>query len=67
MASILGDVVTVRHHAVLAPGEDLTEYPPTEVMSLAEWKQRHGEFDCHADGTPRNPRPGVGMPVPDQR
>lgn len=60
MATTHGDMVTVRHYAVLEPGEELTETPPTEVMTSAEWLQRHEEFDCDADGQPHNPQPGVG-------
>lgn len=63
MAHILRDEVVVRHYAVLAPGEDLTETPPTVTMSLAEWQTRHTEFDCNVDGSPRTPAPGVGMPA----
>lgn len=63
MAHLLGDEVTVRHYAVLSHGEDLTEYPPTEIMSIGEWRKRHLEYDCRADGFPLNPKPGVGLPV----
>lgn len=63
MAHLTGEHVTVRQYAVLAKGEDLTEYPPTEVMPLAEWKRRHQEFDCDIFGLPLNPRPGAGVPV----
>lgn len=63
MATIFSDNVTVRRYAVLAPGEDLTEYPPTATMPLAEWQARHLEYDCTIDGMPLHPRPGVGAPV----
>jgi hypothetical protein len=63
MAHLLGDTVTVRHYAVLGHGEELTENPPTEVMALSEWRERHAEFGCTVEGFPLRPRPGVGMPV----
>jgi len=63
MASVGTELVTVRHFAVLEPGEDLTDNPPTERMSMTEWRERHLEFDCGLDGMPLNPRPGVGMPA----
>lgn len=55
-----GDQVVVRHYAVLEPDEDLTENPPTQVMTYAQWRERHAEFDCTLDGQPITPRPGVG-------
>lgn len=64
MGHVLSDTdVTVRHYAVLQHGEELTENPPTEVMTLAQWKLRHLEYDCDIDGMPLHPRPGVGLPV----
>ncbi len=63
LAHIFGDRVTVRHYAVLEPGEDLVDKPPAATMTRAEWEQRHLEFDCNLDGSPRSPRPGVGTPA----
>lgn len=59
-AHIHGDTVIARHYAVLAPGEDLTEDPPTVVMSREEWALRRPEFNCNLDGSPLVSRPGVG-------
>lgn len=55
-AAILGPAgapdtrVVVRHYAILAPGEDLTEYPPTVEMLWPEWVERCAEFGLTAAG-----------------
>jgi hypothetical protein len=59
-AHIIGDQVVVRHYVVLEPGEELDDDPPTETMSLVQWKERCADFGCNADGTPVAARPGVG-------
>jgi hypothetical protein len=61
-ASIRGNTVILRHYPVLAPGEDLVDTPETITMTVAEWEQRHATYDCHPDGRPITPRPGVGAP-----
>lgn len=52
---VVGDVVIVRHYLVLEPGEEMDDDPPTQTMPLAEWRQRHAEFGCAADGQPLAP------------
>lgn len=57
-AAILGvpgapdTTVIVRNYAILAPGEDLTEYPPTEQMLWPDWQVRHADFGLTVDGAP---------------
>lgn len=63
---VMGRVV-VRRYLVLAPGEEIDDDPPTEYLTAGEWQQRHLEFDCNLDGTPRTPGPGVGMPADEER
>lgn len=45
-----GDSAQLRHHAVLTPGEDLTEYPPTVELSWPEWLDSHTDYGLTADG-----------------
>lgn len=47
-----GIEVLLRHDAVLAVGEDLTERTPQLWLTQAEWQRRYGEFDLNEDGTP---------------
>lgn len=61
MATIHGGNILVRQYPVLTPGEELTDNPPSQTMTLAEWQRRHSEFGCNVDGSPVVPRPGVGM------
>lgn len=49
---VLGGRVHLRHVAVLADGEDLTENPPTHVLSQEAWAQRHGRYGLNVDGSP---------------
>lgn len=60
-AHIIGDQVVVRHYAVLAAGEQLDDDPPTQAMTLGQWRERHAEFGCDVDGQPLVPAPGVGV------
>ncbi|GGM53142.1 hypothetical protein ACFFX1_55050 [Dactylosporangium sucinum] len=53
-ASIIGagQNVVVRHSAILQPGEDLTEYPPTLELTWDEWVDTHSNYGLNLDGTP---------------
>lgn len=44
--------VLVRQYAVLAPGEELSEYPPTVEMTWAEWESHHADYGLTIEGTP---------------
>jgi hypothetical protein len=53
VASIRSDgTVKVRHVAVLAPGEQLTEFPETWVLDSEEWEAAHATYGLERDGTP---------------
>jgi len=46
-----GSSVVLRNHAILAPGEDLTEYPPTIELDWAEWLAAAADYGFNVDGT----------------
>jgi hypothetical protein len=46
------DPVIVRHYAVLTPGEDLTENPPSHELTWDEWVAGHAEYGLTLDGQP---------------
>lgn len=45
-----GADVELTHHAILAPGEDLTELPPRKTISWQEWSQTHADYGMDAAG-----------------
>jgi hypothetical protein len=49
-AIFLGDKVVLRHYAILAEGEHLTEQVPERVLTLDEFLERHAEFGLDAEG-----------------
>lgn len=44
--------VIVRHYAILAPGEDLTEYPKTLELTWDEWLTSHVDYGLTVEGQP---------------
>lgn len=46
---VSGDV-ELTHHAILAPGEDLTEQPPRKTIPLQEWQQTHADYGMDVNG-----------------
>lgn len=44
--------VILRHDAILAPGEELTEYTPTIELTWAEWESGHDDYGLAVDGVP---------------
>lgn len=51
-AFFVGDTVMVRHHAILADGEDLTENPPYHHLTASEWAERHRDYGLDINGQP---------------
>lgn len=47
-----GGSVLLRHFAVLEPGEELSEYPKTLLLTAQEWAETHADYGLNADGTP---------------
>lgn len=52
LAVTTGDPVMCMYHAVLDPGEDLTETPPTLEVDAAEWQSTHQLYGLDASGQP---------------
>lgn len=44
--------VLLRQYAILAPGEDLTEYPPTIELTWDEWVAGHADYGLTVEGVP---------------
>ena len=44
--------VVLRHYAILAPGEELDEFPKTIELTWDEWMTSHADYGLTADGTP---------------
>lgn len=44
--------VELRRYAVLAPDENLSEYPPTVRMDMTEWASSHADYGLDVDGQP---------------
>lgn len=45
-----GADVELTHHAILAPGEDLSELPPRKTVSWQGWEQTHADYGMDIAG-----------------
>jgi hypothetical protein len=52
IGGIGGSPVILRNCAKLAPGEDLTEDPPSHELTWDEWMTRHASYGLDIDGKP---------------
>ena len=50
-AIFLGDLVVLRHYAILAPGEHLTEKVPEKTLTWDQWRDTHADYGLELDGT----------------